>query len=63
MALHALTSQASETHRCEFLAGYFTEQFSAGKRPEYGYPKNHLPDTTLENIEVITGFMAVKSSK
>jgi len=63
MAPHALTSQTSQAQRCEFLTGYFAEQFAAGKRPDYGYPKNHLPETTLDKIEVTTGFMAAKSGK
>lgn len=61
MALHALTSQSADEQRCEFLNGYFTEQFAAGVKPGYGYPKNHLPETTLEKIEVVTGFMAAKA--
>ena len=41
-----------------FLSGWFTEQFSAGKRPDYGYPKNHLPETVVDDVEMVTGFFA-----
>lgn len=27
-----------------FLSGWFDEQFVHGPDPEYGYPKNHLPE-------------------
>lgn len=47
---------------CAFLDGYFTQQFAAGARPEYGYPKNHLPETEVESMEVVTGFMATKNA-
>jgi hypothetical protein len=63
VAPHALTSQRTEADACRFLNGYFTERFAMGDRPSYGYPKNHLPETTLEEIEVVTGFMAAKPSK
>jgi hypothetical protein len=43
---------------CQFLDGWFTQQFAAGERPDYGYPKNHLPTTSLDAMEVVTGFMA-----
>lgn len=48
--------QAQE--RCRFLDGWFTQAFASGERPEYGYPKNRLPETTLESMEVVTGFLA-----
>lgn len=56
MAQRALTS--TNEPPCSFVSGYFTDQFAAGERPDYGYPKNHLPETTLDNMEVVTGFMA-----
>jgi hypothetical protein len=56
MAGRALTGQNEEG--CHFIEGWFNQQFAAGERPDYGYPKNHLPDTTLDSMEVVTGFMA-----
>jgi hypothetical protein len=56
-ATDALTGN-NEREPCRFLGGYFAEQFAAGKRPDYGYPKNHLPETTLSGMDVVTGFMA-----
>ena len=55
--LHALTERHDE-EPCRFLDGYFAQQFAAGKRPDYGYPKNHLPETDLDGMDVVTGFMA-----
>lgn len=26
-----------------FIGGYFTDLVNSGKRPDYGYPSNHLP--------------------
>ena len=55
---HALTEQERNAP-CSFLDGYFAQQFAAGEVPDYGYPKNHLPETDdLEAMEVVTGFMA-----
>lgn len=52
----ALTDRSDSP--CRFIDGYFAQQFAAGERPDYGYPKNHLPPTTLPSMEVVTGFMA-----
>jgi len=41
-----------------FIQGYFSSRMLAGELPTYGYPKNHVPDTTIPEIEVVTGFMA-----
>jgi hypothetical protein len=57
MAETALTTR-QERESCRYLDGYFAQQFAAGARPDYGYPKNHLPETTLDSMEVVTGFMA-----
>lgn len=52
-----------EAGRQIFIEGWFSEQFAAGKRPEYGYPKNHVPDTSIESMEITTGFMATRRQK
>ncbi|SDO49162.1 hypothetical protein [Afipia sp. GAS231] len=41
-----------------FIKGYLTDRFAAGKRPIYGFPTNHLPETTGEDMEATTGFLA-----
>jgi hypothetical protein len=56
MAKDALADRNEQ--QCAFLDGWFTQQFAAGERPDYGYPKNHVPDTYLDGMEVVTGFMA-----
>lgn len=58
MAQNAQPRQRDTNEPCRFLDGYFFQQFAAGERPDYGYPKNHLPETSLESMEVVTGFMA-----
>lgn len=44
----------------EFISGWFTAQFEAGKQPKYGYPQNHLPATGDATMHVVTGFIASK---
>lgn len=46
-----------------FVDGWLTTRFERGEIPNYGYPKNHLPDTTVESINVTTGFLAGAKSK
>jgi hypothetical protein len=57
----ALTNRSNS--ECCFIEGYFAQQFAAGVRPDYGYPKNHLPQTTIQSMEVVTGFMAKPKNK
>ena len=57
MAEAALTVR-QDREPCRYIDGYFSEQFALGNRPIYGYPKNHLPETILDSMEVVTGFMA-----
>jgi len=45
-----------------FIEGYFTKRFEAGEQPNYGYPKNHLPETTGE-LKVATAFLSPRPSK
>jgi hypothetical protein len=51
------TAPPMEAH---FISGWFTQQFEAGKQPEYGYPTNHLPETHSDTMEMVTGFIASK---
>jgi hypothetical protein len=41
-----------------FIKGYLTDCFAKGERPTYGFPTNHLPETTGGDMEVLTGFLA-----
>jgi hypothetical protein len=41
-----------------FIEGYLTQLFDSGKEPQYGYPKNHLPETSDGDMEVVTGYLA-----
>ena len=44
----------------QFISGWFTAQVDAGKEPDYGYPKNHLPETRVDAVDMVTGFVACK---
>jgi hypothetical protein len=41
-----------------FIDGWFSQSFAAGYEPDYGYPKNHLPEPAVESMEVETIFFA-----
>lgn len=43
-----------------YLEGYLTKLFDSGEEPRYGYPKNHLPPTSDEEMEVVTGYLAAQ---
>ncbi len=45
-----------------YIEGYLTQLFESGKEPNYGYPKNHLPETSEGDMEVVTGFLATPPS-
>lgn len=41
-----------------FADGYFTARLVNGDAPDYGYPANHLPEPTVEEMEVESCFIA-----
>ena len=41
-----------------FIDGYFSKRIKNGEMPDYGYPKNHLPEVGTASMEVVTGFIA-----
>jgi len=45
-----------------FVEGYFASRFAAGERPNYGYPTNHLPETVVPSIDVMTSFMSASDT-
>jgi hypothetical protein len=45
-----------------FLDGWFAQQFAAGNEPDYGYPKNHLSEPSIDSLEVNTIFFATKKA-
>ncbi|RYC31893.1 hypothetical protein D3273_10685 [Lichenibacterium minor] len=57
------TPDANQPVRAEatFISGWFTKQFDAGKQPKYGYPTNHLPETTDKPMDMVTGFVTADS--
>lgn len=40
-----------------YVDGYFTERWSAGDRPQYGYLAASLPDVGAATMPVVSGFM------
>jgi hypothetical protein len=57
------TLSAKDSVPSLFIEGYLTDRFAAGDLPTYGFPKNHLPETTGGQMQVVTGFLASGSSK
>jgi hypothetical protein len=49
---------AQEQAQSLFISGYFTSRVKSGFRPTYGYPANHLPETKVSSMELVTSFMA-----
>lgn len=41
-----------------YIDGYFSKRIWNGESPDYGYPKNHLPEVGSASMEVVTGFIA-----
>jgi hypothetical protein len=60
MLMQARKQKASVPKRPLYLEGYLTGLFDSGEEPRYGYPKNHLPPTSEEDMEVVTGFLAAQ---
>ena len=64
---NVMTEQARRPEAGErpamFIGGYLDERFKSGKRPTYGYPKNHLPEAGDFTMKVETSFAAVRKPK
>jgi hypothetical protein len=47
-----------------FIEGHFSDRIWSGEEPKYGYPTNHVPDTTFPAMVVETGYVvALKAAK
>jgi hypothetical protein len=62
MSSDAESREAMEI-RDPFIDGYFAQRIKSGERPKYGYPTNHLPETTGARMEVRTSFMVSRKPK
>jgi hypothetical protein len=62
MEKEAEQREAVDNHS-PFIDGYFTQRLQTGDRPRYGYPTNHLPETTVARMEVHTTFIVSRKSK
>jgi hypothetical protein len=51
------------SNRDMFIGGHFTDLFLSGEVPDYGYPKNCLPNVGDATAEVQTGFLAAFNSE
>lgn len=38
-----------------FIDGYVTQRWKKGDQPSYGYPTNHVPDSSGGTMDVLTG--------
>ena len=63
MASQDERTQEAMSNRDLFIDGYFTDRVRSGDRPDYGYPTNHLPETTIARMEIHTSFMASRKAK
>lgn len=63
MAMCETENRDTMKNRDPFIDGYFTQRVRSGDRPNYGYPTNHLPETTGARMEVNTSFMVCRKSK
>ena len=41
-----------------FIDGYFSQRMKSGEKPNYGYPSNHVPKTTVKSMKVVPSFVA-----
>lgn len=41
-----------------FTDGYYARRVKDGKRPEHGYPANHLPEPAIKELDVRSGYAA-----
>ena len=46
-----------------FIRGYFSDRIRKGETPNYGYPANHVPTTTIPHMEVETGYLTALRSR
>ena len=53
---------AEREGRSPFIDGYFSRRLASGDTPDYGYPKNHLPDPGTFEVEVTNGFLSTMNS-
>lgn len=55
--LHQIIENENELGSQMFLSGWFTDNCLREIEPDYGYPKNHLPESILFEMEIETGFL------
>lgn len=46
-----------------YIEGYFADRLWRGEEPNYGYPTNHVPETTFSSMDIKTGFIVALKSK
>ena len=46
-----------------YIDGYQTQRMHAGEMPDYGYPKNHVPEAVIGEMDLTTGYMATYGAR
>lgn len=57
MSIECGVQQRDAAEEFRFIEGWLTDQFKAGVEPDYGYPKNHLPEPRVQSMKVETTFV------
>lgn len=52
------SAEIEKQHASLFIRGWLTDEFAAGRRPVYGYPRSSIPAVVGGEMEVKTGYMA-----
>lgn len=58
--MNSPTCGDSSGKRPVYIEGYLTQRIDAGETPDYGYPKNHVPEAVVAEMNLPTGYMAGK---
>lgn len=53
-----MTQQKPEAQNPLYLEGYLSTRARTEGSPTYGYPKNHVPPSTVDSLEFTTCFFA-----
>lgn len=58
MEHHVDSERPAPPMEAQYVDGWFTKEFAEDRKPTYGYPPNHLPETTPKVVKMVTGFIA-----
>lgn len=46
-----------------YIDGYQTQRMESGEMPDYGYPRNHVPEAVVKELDLTTGYMATYGAR